>query len=186
MNFDADNKFVGYENLTSESKVIGLFKDGHLVDSASGDVIAIFDNTPFYAESGGQIGDQGSVILNNESFNVLNTIKLQCQFHEDDFYHINNSIIEKIIELRNLKMKQIINEAQNDFYTNKEDLMKNIVTFSPQQRERKLTIQYILNESERNKIKEWTNLSFDRVIFDTLYDDWSVHSSTLNEKINKK
>ena len=75
MKFKDESKFVGYETLTSESKVIGLFKDGHLVDSASGDVIAIFDNTPFYAESGGQIGDQGSVILNNESFNVLNTIK---------------------------------------------------------------------------------------------------------------
>ena len=75
MNFKVDSVFVGYETLTCESKVVGLFKDGHFVDEACGEVIAIFDNTPFYAESGGQIGDQGTIILNNESFNVLNTIK---------------------------------------------------------------------------------------------------------------
>ena len=75
MAFKEESKFVGYETLNSNAKVIGLFKDGHKVSSANGEVVVIFDQTPFYGESGGQIGDQGTLIVNNEAFNVLNTFK---------------------------------------------------------------------------------------------------------------
>ncbi|WP_433958898.1 alanine--tRNA ligase [Cytobacillus horneckiae] len=57
----AESKFVGYDQLTANSKVIAIVKDAQLVsEAAAGDIIQlVLDQTPFYAESGGQIADKG-------------------------------------------------------------------------------------------------------------------------------
>src|SRR4029079_7782133 len=54
-------EFVGYQNLSEEVRLLGILKGGHLVKKAhAGDIVElVFDRTPFYGESGGQIGDQG-------------------------------------------------------------------------------------------------------------------------------
>ncbi|UCE72196.1 MAG: alanine--tRNA ligase, partial [Nitrospiraceae bacterium] len=56
-------EFVGYEDLLAESRVIALIKDGMLVENAvEGDEIEIvLDRTSFYGESGGQVGDRGTM-----------------------------------------------------------------------------------------------------------------------------
>ena len=56
-------KFLGYTELQADSRVIGLVVDKQLVDSVPAGVKAelVFDQTPFYAESGGQVGDRGSL-----------------------------------------------------------------------------------------------------------------------------
>ncbi len=56
-------EFVGYDNLTAESKVLGLIHDGKQVSEApvGSDVEVILDLTPMYAESGGQLGDRGTI-----------------------------------------------------------------------------------------------------------------------------
>lgn len=59
--FSADSEFVGYLHTTCDAKVIGLFKNGQKVDSLNGEGEIIFDQTPFYAESGGQIADTGTI-----------------------------------------------------------------------------------------------------------------------------
>ncbi len=61
MNFTDKSTFVGYEQLTCSGKVIALFKDGVSVEEVCDEGSAIFDTTCFYAESGGQIGDCGTV-----------------------------------------------------------------------------------------------------------------------------
>jgi len=69
--------FVGYDNLFAVSKVLGIINDGALLNSAtSGDKVQIIvENTPFYAEMGGQVGDVGT--LKNGDFKacVLDTTK---------------------------------------------------------------------------------------------------------------
>jgi len=57
------SEFVGYDNLQTESKVVAIIKDGQLVEEASSgeEVQFILDRTPFYAESGGQIADEGTL-----------------------------------------------------------------------------------------------------------------------------
>ena len=58
-----ESKFVGYDQLQIPANVIVLLKDGQLVDEASqGEEIQfMLDQTPFYAESGGQIADRGVI-----------------------------------------------------------------------------------------------------------------------------
>ncbi|MEA5026562.1 MAG: alanine--tRNA ligase [Erysipelotrichaceae bacterium] len=61
MNFDLPSQFTGYETLEGKAKVIGLFKDGQTISEIVNEGEAVFDLTPFYAESGGQIADIGNI-----------------------------------------------------------------------------------------------------------------------------
>ncbi len=77
----AATQFHGYENLVVETvKVVGVYVDGNPVDSATAgdDAVVVLDQTPFYAESGGQVGDTGE--LRNASTRLLveDTIKIQA------------------------------------------------------------------------------------------------------------
>ncbi|MBB2481738.1 alanine--tRNA ligase [Bacillus sp. APMAM] len=66
-----DSEFVGYQTLETNAKVVAIVKDGELVTEAkSGDEIQfILDQTPFYAESGGQVADGGT--LTAEGLSVI-------------------------------------------------------------------------------------------------------------------
>ncbi len=55
-------RFTGYDNTTGSGEVLALLQDGELVDAVDGgDVEILLDETPFYAESGGQAGDHGTL-----------------------------------------------------------------------------------------------------------------------------
>ncbi|MDH4315691.1 MAG: alanine--tRNA ligase [Gammaproteobacteria bacterium] len=74
---DACSGFTGYDGLEEKSTIVAIFKDGQEVDSiAAGDEAAIvLDSTPFYAESGGQVGDAGVLVSGKNSFLVSDTQK---------------------------------------------------------------------------------------------------------------
>jgi alanyl-tRNA synthetase len=57
-------RFLGYDKLCATSRVVGLLVDQQLVDSIAPNIDAelVLDQTPFYAETGGQVGDRGSLI----------------------------------------------------------------------------------------------------------------------------
>ncbi len=76
MKFKDETKFIGYTQLESNSTVIALFKGENRVLEANGKIILVLDETPFYGIMGGQIGDKGVILLNGESFDVEDTIKL--------------------------------------------------------------------------------------------------------------
>ncbi|MDA8338530.1 MAG: alanine--tRNA ligase [Nitrospiraceae bacterium] len=69
--------FVGYETLESESVIKAILKDGKVVTEASkGDEVELFlDRTPFYGESGGQVGDAGIIYNDNAEAEVIDTKK---------------------------------------------------------------------------------------------------------------
>ncbi len=69
--------FLGYESCETESKVIGLIINEKLVDSAEAgqEVHIVLDQTPFYAEAGGQVGDTGIFQTKNSKVEISNTKK---------------------------------------------------------------------------------------------------------------
>lgn len=75
MNFTLQSEFIGYDVLTIQAKIIGLFKNGVQVDSLEDDGAIAFDTTCFYAESGGQISDTGVLIKDGRSIQILDVKK---------------------------------------------------------------------------------------------------------------
>ncbi|MBE2191311.1 MAG: alanine--tRNA ligase [Alphaproteobacteria bacterium] len=76
-------EFLGYDKELSEAEIVAIVKNGVLVDQAqTGDEVQIVLNqTPFYAESGGQIGDTGTLIGDSSNFAVENTAKKLGKLH---------------------------------------------------------------------------------------------------------
>ena len=87
-------KFVGYDALTEQAKVLALYVEGSAVAKieAGQDAIVVLDTTPFYAESGGQAGDAGVLETTAALFAVADTQKIQA----DVFGH-HGSLIKGVL-----------------------------------------------------------------------------------------
>jgi alanyl-tRNA synthetase len=76
----AGNTFVGYEQLDASAKIVALYLDGtpvaELKKSQQG--VVVLDSTPFYAESGGQVGDEGVITSGSARFDVGDTQKIKA------------------------------------------------------------------------------------------------------------
>ena len=72
--------FHGYEGLQHEGEVLAIYKEGSRVDfiEAGDEAVVVLDQTPFYAESGGQVGDRGELLAANGTFAVSDTLKIQA------------------------------------------------------------------------------------------------------------
>ena len=72
-----DGRFSGYEQVSQDSSVVALYADGRSVQAieAGDDAVAVLEETPFYAESGGQVGDTGWLRGENAQFEVHDTQK---------------------------------------------------------------------------------------------------------------
>ena len=77
LRIEGSTEFTGYERLDDQGQVIALFRDGEPVDAlkAGQEGIVVLDHTPFYAESGGQVGDTGVLRAENMRFQVIDTRK---------------------------------------------------------------------------------------------------------------
>ena len=98
LNFKENFKFTGYENITDKAKVVGLFKDGKLVDEIADEGDVVFDHSCFYAESGGQCADTGYIFNDNVKAFVSDVKKAP----NGQFLHhikLENGKITKGIEL---------------------------------------------------------------------------------------
>ncbi|GLO41038.1 MULTISPECIES: alanine--tRNA ligase [Pseudomonas] len=74
---DSATEFLGYEATEGQGKIIALYKDGQAVDQlGEGEQgVVVLDRTPFYAESGGQVGDTGYLQAGAARFDVRDTTK---------------------------------------------------------------------------------------------------------------
>jgi alanyl-tRNA synthetase len=73
-------EFHGYESLRHEGRILAIYREGSRVDfiDAGADAVVVLDHTPFYAESGGQVGDSGELLAANGTFTVGDTQKIQA------------------------------------------------------------------------------------------------------------
>ncbi len=73
--------FRGYETLSVQAKVVALYRDGAAVPQLrAGEAgVVVLDQTPFYAESGGQVGDRGELVGAGGTFDVADTQKIQAE-----------------------------------------------------------------------------------------------------------
>jgi alanyl-tRNA synthetase len=74
------NDFVGYDQLTNASKIVALYAEGTPATElkAGQNGVVVLDTTPFYAESGGQVGDEGAVFSDSGLFEVADTQKIKA------------------------------------------------------------------------------------------------------------
>ncbi|HEZ3724813.1 alanine--tRNA ligase [Neisseria meningitidis] len=109
-----DTEFKGYSERQTESKVLALYKDGEQVNELNeGDEGAIvIDFTPFYAESGGQVGDVGYIFAGENRFEVRDTQKIKAavfgQFgvQTSGRLKVGDSVTAKVDdEIRNANMR---------------------------------------------------------------------------------
>ncbi|TQN01298.1 alanyl-tRNA synthetase [Acidovorax temperans] len=74
------NRFTGYEHLAETAKIVALYVDGVSVAAlkAGQNGVVVLDTTPFYAESGGQVGDEGVITSGSARFAVGDTLKIKA------------------------------------------------------------------------------------------------------------
>jgi alanyl-tRNA synthetase len=77
----ARTEFRGYDTLSVAAKVVALYREGAQVEALkSGEEgTVVLDQTPFYAESGGQVGDRGELVAASGTFEVADTQKIQAE-----------------------------------------------------------------------------------------------------------
>ena len=99
-------KFVGYTELSSDTQLKAILKDGQTVDSCSEgeDVVVLIETTPFYAESGGQVGDKGTITNGDNILRVVDTKKIlggqficECTVECGSFY-VNDNVHAQVDE----------------------------------------------------------------------------------------
>ena len=112
LNFKRKSEFVGYTTLEQESTVIGLFKDGKKVNKANGLLFVVLEKTPFYAEMGGQAGDQGIFTYKGQNFDVLDTFKLPNgqHAHSVDFKNQEISVDDIVLACVNADYRLAVSQ----------------------------------------------------------------------------
>ncbi|MGI6512435.1 MAG: alanine--tRNA ligase [Catenisphaera adipataccumulans] len=94
MNFTEPSEFIGYDRIDCPAKVIALLKDGKMVDSLEDEGQVILDQTVFYAESGGQVADTGTITADGLECEVLDVQKARNKQHVHTV-KVKSGILEK-------------------------------------------------------------------------------------------
>lgn len=107
LNFSSDSVFVGYDKLEVSTKILKLYDGEQFVDSLENFGYIVLENTPFYAESGGQVSDKGEIIDGNIIMNVVDSFKgpNKQHFHQVEFVgtiNVGDNVTAKVdVDFRN-------------------------------------------------------------------------------------
>lgn len=103
-----ESKFIGYDQFETDATVLVIVKDGQLVDEATvGDEVQfILDVTPFYAESGGQIADEGTIVSNGLLVQVEDVQKAP------NGQHLHRAVVKQGVLKKGQLVRAVINEQK--------------------------------------------------------------------------
>ncbi len=180
--------FVGYDQLKAECLILGLYQDGKVVSKLqAGETGAIvLEHSPFYAEAGGQVGDQGVFTFKDGIFEVENTRKVgEAHFHygivKKGLFSIDDRILASVDQVKrnaialnhsathllHAALRQIIGThvQQKGSLVEPERLRFDFSHFEPLNREQIATIEKLVNEKIReNSIVETEVLPVEEAI----------------------
>ncbi|MDP3332396.1 MAG: alanine--tRNA ligase [Methylococcaceae bacterium] len=170
---DSQTEFTGYEHLQDQAKIVGLFKKGQPVDNLQdGDEgIVVLDKTPFYGESGGQAGDNGTIEADGAVFKVSDTQKQggnlflhkgrlvsgSLQQDQSVVAHVNaedrkaTELNHSATHLLHAALRQLLGEhvTQKGSLVNPERLRFDFAHFEPVTASEIATIERVVNEQIR-------------------------------------
>ena len=170
---DSITEFTGYHSLDGSVQILGLFKKGQAVDAleAGDEGVLILDQTPFYAESGGQVGDTGLIEVDGAVFEVHDTQKqggqlflhkgkvLQGTISQGQACEVSvNADLRKATErnhsathLLHAALRQVLGDhvAQKGSQVNAERLRFDFSHFEPMTAEELAQIEHIVNQQIR-------------------------------------
>ncbi len=89
INLEQGTRFTGYEQLVDQAQVLAIYRDGQQVNeiAGQGDALLILNSSPFYAESGGQVGDKGVIEINKGAANEALFEVVDTQKQGEHFIH---------------------------------------------------------------------------------------------------
>lgn len=187
LNFKRKSEFVGYTTLEQESTVIGLFKDGKKVNKANGLLFVVLEKTPFYAEMGGQAGDQGIFTYKGQNFDVLDTFKLPNGQHAHSVDFKNQEISDDDIVLACVNADYRLAVSQNHSATHllnqalREVLGQHVVQYGSQVTKENLRFDF--NHYQNLTVEEI--LKVEEIVLDAIkkgYEVKTIETSLENAK----
>ena len=170
---DSKTDFTGYEHLDDQAQIIALYSQGQPVSSlqTGEEGLVVLDKTPFYGESGGQVGDSGQIIASGAVFEVTDTQKqggtlflhtgkvLSGALHVDQICHAKvNTEARKATELNHsathllhAALRLVLGEhvSQKGSLVNPERLRFDFSNFEPVTAEQITTLERLVNEQIR-------------------------------------
>ncbi len=186
LRLEGETRFTGYEHLAGRADVVGLYRGEEAVEvlSAGDEGIVVLDATPFYAESGGQVGDRGWLTGDRVRLTVLNTQKLGgdvfghlCRVEEGELRVGDNlaaqvdaarrratTLNHSATHLLHAALRQILGDhvQQKGSLVDAERLRFDFSHFEPVRRNQLLAIERLVNQEIReNHLVETRLMSLD-------------------------
>ncbi len=186
LRLEGETRFTGYEHLAGRADVVGLYRGEEAVEvlSAGDEGIVVLDATPFYAESGGQVGDRGWLTGERVRLTVLNTQKLGgdvfghlCRVEEGELRVGDNlaaqvdaarrratTLNHSATHLLHAALRQILGDhvQQKGSLVDAERLRFDFSHFEPVRRNQLLAIERLVNQEIReNHLVETRLMSLD-------------------------
>ncbi len=186
LRLEGETRFTGYEHLAGRADVVGLYRGEEAVEvlSAGDEGIVVLDATPFYAESGGQVGDRGWLTGERVRLTVLNTQKLGgdvfghlCRVEEGELRVGDNlaaqvdaarrratALNHSATHLLHAALRQILGDhvQQKGSLVDAERLRFDFSHFEPVRRNQLLAIERLVNQELReNHLVETRLMSLD-------------------------
>ena len=176
--------FVGYELLNTEGNIKGIFINSNSVENASqGETVqVVLNQTSFYAESGGQIGDVGAIISNNAEILVEKVIKKKDVFLHYGIIQRGSIKINQLVETRVDKSKRVKAESNHTATHLLQSALKLVVDESVSQRGSMVAFNKLrFDFNSPNPVSENQILDIEKLVNKWILENHSIFIKTMKK-----